>query len=193
MSEKYVVVDLFSGLGGWAKGFLKYNFEVHGYDIQDFSEYYPGIFHQCDLREYKKCDFPDRVDVIVSSSPCTEFTKMSMPWKWRFKKIDLEEGIRLFNLQFEIRDYLNPRFWVFENVRGAAMYVKIPYSFRIGSRYFWTNVEPFKIPLDKDVWGDKTPKYKKNGIDRPTLRSEIPIRISENFAFRIKNALDNKI
>jgi len=190
MTEKYTVVDLFCGLGGWAKGFLKHGFEVHGYDVVNFSKYYPGVFHQCDLRKYKECKFPDKVDVLVSSSPCEEFTKMILPWKWKFKKIDLQWGIELFNLQYEIKDYLKPKYYVFENVYGATKYVNIPYSFRLGSRYFWTNVPPFQVPMARDLY-NKVNQYKHAGIDRPAWRAKIPLRISEAFALRIKNLLSN--
>ena len=38
------ILDLYCGLGGWAKGFLERGHSVTGYDIIDFSERYPGKF-----------------------------------------------------------------------------------------------------------------------------------------------------
>ena len=185
---EYIVIDLFCGLGGWSAGFVKHGYEAHGYDIVDFSRHYPGTFHQCDLTKYKECEFPERVDVLVSSSPCTEFTKMILPWRLRFKKIDLQSALELFYLQFEIKDYLKPRYYVFENVYGATKYVNIPYSFKLGSRYFWTNVPPFQMPVAGDLY-NKVSQYRHAGIDRSVWRAVIPQRISESFALRIKDLL----
>ncbi len=64
------VLDLFCGLGGWVQSFPK-DWDITGYDIVDFSREYPGKFVQCDLLNFN--DFPDNIDIVVSSPPCTDF------------------------------------------------------------------------------------------------------------------------
>ena len=58
------VIDLFCGLGGWAKGFIEKGHEITGYDIIDFSQSYPGKFIKADLLTLNK--FP-KANVIVAS------------------------------------------------------------------------------------------------------------------------------
>lgn len=185
MNSDYVVVDLGCGLGGWSKGFIEKGFEVHGYDIQDFSDHYPGIFHQVDLMEAPLSIFPE-ADVVLASSPCTEFSKASMPRSWH-PVVHVEEAIDMFNRFRDIALALKPEFYVLENVRGAQKFVGRA-DFHIGSRYFWTNVPPFKLVAD-DIYGKwKLPPSR----DRAALRSLIPLSISRAFAQRIYAMLGQK-
>ena len=169
------VLDLYCGLGGWVQSFPK-DWEITGYDIVDFSKDYPGKFIQCDLLNFN--DFPDNVDIIVASPPCTEFSKSSLPKSWacnRKKEPDIELAMKLFLRATEIINQVKPRYWVIENVRGAVKYVGHE-NYKIGSRYLWTNME---LALKNEEFNDSYGKYKMPpSPNRPALRSRIPYSIS---------------
>jgi len=170
------VLDLFCGMGGWARAFVENGHDVTGIDIMDYSSIYPGKFIQADLLIFTPEGY---YDLIVASPPCTDFSKASMPRTWtapsRYPP-DVESGLKLFRRAREIIDLLKPRYWVIENVRGAQKFVGKA-DFHIGSRYFWSNVD-FKIfwmQGSRDVHGKWKMPPNKN---RPAMRSMIPYSIS---------------
>ena len=176
------VFDLFCGLGGWVQSFPK-SWDITGYDIVDFSREYPGKFVQCDLLNFN--DFPDNIDIVVSSPPCTEFSKSSLPKSWacnRNKEPDIENALKLFNRAKQIINQVKPEYWIIENVRGAQKYVGKS-NFHIGSRYFWTNIEPFQVNSEKDEIYGKTKMGPQK--DRAAIRSVIPASISRGFFEKI--------
>jgi len=172
------VLDLFCGMGGWARAFVENGHDVTGIDIVDYSTVYPGKFIRADLLTFTP---EGQFDLVVASPPCTDFSKASMPKTWiapsRYPP-DVRKGIRLFMRAREIIDTLRPEYWVIENVRGAQKFVGKA-DFHIGSRYFWSSVD-FKIFWmhgSTDVHGKwKMPPRK----DRPALRSMIPYSISRS-------------
>jgi len=171
------VLDLFCGMGGWAKAFVEKGHDVTGIDIEDYSTIYPGKFIMADLLTIAP---EGQFDLIVASPPCTDFSKSSMPKTWIAPSKyppDIEGGIRLFMRAKELIDILKPEYWVIENVRGAQKFVGKA-DFHIGSRYFWANVD-FKIFWTQgstDIYGKwKMPPSK----DRPAMRSIIPHSISK--------------
>ena len=172
------ILDLYCGLGGWAKGFLERGHSVTGYDIIDFSERYPGKFVRVDLLTFS--DFPS-ADIIVASPPCTDFSKASFPSTWksvqRFPP-DIPSAIKLFNRVFEIVELVKPKYFIIENVRGAQKYVGKA-RMHIGSRYFWGNFPLFSVGLADDIYGKwKIPPSEDRGV----LRSVIPLSISRALA-----------
>ena len=173
------VLDLYCGLGGWAKGFINKNCNIIGYDIIDFSEQYPGKFIQADLLEFN--NFPE-CDIIVSSPPCQDFSKASFPDSWQSVKKyppNIPQAIKLFNRVYEIADMLKPKFFIIENVRGSQTYMGKS-KMHIGSRYFYGNFPLFTVDKNTtDIYG----KWKmKPSKDRAILRSIIPESISFAFA-----------
>ena len=171
------VIDLYCGLGGWAKGFLEKGHSVTGYDIIDFSEQYPRKFVKADLLTFS--DFPS-ADIIVASPPCTDFSKASFPQSWKSVQNyppDIPRALRLFNRVYEIVDMVKPKYYIIENVRGAEKYVGKA-RMHIGSRYFWGNFPLFSVENTDDVYGKwRMPPSK----DRAALRSVIPLSISRAF------------
>jgi len=170
------VLDLFCGMGGWARAFVENGHDVTGIDIADYSTIYPGKFIRADLLMFTP---EGQFDLIVASPPCTDFSKATMPKTWtapsRYSP-DVESGLRLFRRAREIIDLLKPKYWVIENVRGAQKSVGKA-DFHIWSRYFWSSVD-FKIFWtygSRDVHGKwKMPPDR----DRPAMRSMIPCSIS---------------
>ena len=179
------ILDLYCGLGGWAKGFVEQGHDVTGYDIIDFSRQYPGKFVLADLLTFN--DFPD-ADVIVASPPCTDFSKSSFPQTWKSVQrypSDIAGALRLFNRVYEIVEMVRPKYFIIENVRGAQKYVGRA-TVHIGSRYFWGNFPSFAVGHADDIYGKwKMPPSE----DRGALRSVIPLSISRSFCQAVMEVL----
>ena len=179
------VLDLGCGKGGWAFGFLDAGFDVIGYDIHDFSAVYPGKFIQADLLSFDT--FPS-ADVVVGSSPCTDFTKSGLPASWpavrRFPP-DIKTGVKLFNRFREIALSVSPELWVLENVRKAQDFVG-PAKTHYGSRYLWGRFPDFMVPFTGDEYG----KWKlPPGPERAAVRSMIPYSLARGMAESMKTAI----
>jgi len=66
------VIDLYCGIGGSAIGIKKVfpASEIHGYDILDYEDIYPFIFHQVDIT---KTELPEG-DFYWASPPCQSYS-----------------------------------------------------------------------------------------------------------------------
>ena len=181
------ILDLYCGLGGWVNGFKNYGYnDITGYDIIDFSKEYPGNFIQTDLLTYN--DFP-KSDIIVASPPCTDFSKSSFPDSWQsVKKFppNIPEAIKLFNRVYEIVKISKPKYYIIENVRGSQKYMGKAIM-HIGSRYFYGNFPMFNVDDTSDIYGKTKMPPSKN---RASLRSKIPLSISNAFAKSVINAMN---
>jgi len=156
-----LAADLFCGLGGWTEGLLSEGWRCRGYDIEAHEygdERYPGEFVLRDILQMHGSEIAD-VDLIVSSSPCTEYSYMAMPWtrakaKAAAIRADLTgEALArlnaLFDAQFRIQReaceaagrYIP---MVVENVRGAQPWVGKARG-NYGSYYLWGDV-PALLP-----------------------------------------------
>lgn len=161
---KPLVVDLFCGTGGWTKGFLAEGWRARGYDIEEHvygDERYPGEFVLRDLLQMHGSEVAD-ADVIVSSSPCTEYSYMAMPWRLAKAKAaairadETGEALRklneLFDAQFRIQREASEaagRYipMVVENVKGAQWWVGRS-RWNFGSYHLWGDV-PALMPSVK--------------------------------------------
>ena len=129
-----VLLDLCCGLGGWTRGFQAVGYECHGYDVKDWG--YPGTLHLYDIRDTQPIIdmWRSKVDVIVASPPCTEFTVRDLPWS-RNKGLPPPD-LSIVQACFAIREGIQPRVFVLENVRGAQPYIgRAPVHRK--SYYFW--------------------------------------------------------
>lgn len=171
-----LAADLFCGLGGWTEGLLSEGWRVRGYDIEEHvygDERYPGEFVLRDILQMHGREIAD-VDLIVSSSPCTKYSYMAMPWT-RAKaqaaviRADLSgEALRnlnaLFDAQFRIQREASEvkGEWipmVVENVRGAQPWVGRARG-NYGSYYLWGDV-PALLPARVDA--RKNPGFRFDG------------------------------
>lgn len=145
-------IDLFCGLGGWTEGFLAEGYEVIGFDIENhvYGEHrYPARLVLQDVRTLHGSQFKDAA-IIVSSSPCQEFSYRAMPWK-RAKALGPPElGMELFSQAFRIQreaceasGRIIPT--IQENVRGAQPWVGRA-AWHYGSYYLWGDI-PALMPL----------------------------------------------
>ncbi len=121
VQEKYNVIDLFCGIGGFSKGFQMEGFNIRmGVDnwpvaLKTFKKNHNGVEAVLeDLTKlpnsfYKK--IPYKVDVIIAGPPCQGF---SMAGKREVEDI----RNRLFQEVIRAARFLNPEIVIIENVSG---------------------------------------------------------------------------
>ena len=51
--DKFKVLELFCGHGGWSKPFAELGYDCTGIDLADFSKSYLGKFIQADIFDYE--------------------------------------------------------------------------------------------------------------------------------------------
>ena len=120
------VFDLFCGVGGFSTGFQQAGFEiVLGIDLDPtvedtFRANHPGAKFICkDLREvtgryieqYGPCD------VLIGGPPCVEFSLVNTDR-------DPNKGLELVGEFMRLKQELQPKVWVMENVAVAESYVR---------------------------------------------------------------------
>lgn len=159
-----LAVDLFTGLHGWAEGLVAEGWRVRGYDIEDMCavtgatrpEHIELVIQ--DVLTLNGADLVDAdgvwPDLIVSSSPCTDYSYMAMPWSLAKAKAaairadETGEALRklnaLFDAQFRIQREASeakgePIPMVVENVKGAQPWVGRS-RWNYGSFHLWGDV-----------------------------------------------------
>ncbi len=152
-----LAVDLCCGLGGWTDGLLMEGWDVVGFDVERHrygDHAYPAQLVLQDIRTLHGGQFRGKVQLLVASPPCTEFSWMSMPWS-RAKQVaralrgqgefpagycgsrTVEDLTALVDACFRIaREAECPI--VLENVRGAQPWIG-------RARYMWGSF---------GLWGD---------------------------------------
>jgi len=110
------VLDLFCGLGGWSKPFIKAGYDCTGIDIHDLG--YPGRFINADINDWE----PDQhYDIVLASPPCTEF---SIVKKYTARNpYDERQGLDLVYRTFYLISQIKPKYWVIENVKGLTEFL----------------------------------------------------------------------
>jgi len=133
MTRKLVVLDLFSGLGGWSKAFKDRGHKV--ITVDNNPKFNPTICK--DIMKLKQKDVNGYTfDIVLASPPCTEFTKDSMPSSWNSSR-KVNPNTLLLQKTLKIIYWVDPKYWIIENVSGARPYF---YSFlgkpvkKVGSR-----------------------------------------------------------
>jgi hypothetical protein len=119
------VLDLFSGLGGWAEGFRAEGFDVTTLDLEPKF----GCDITADVRTWK----PDRrYEVIVASPPCEYLSTLT--FQRGYFKQDAEGvprpvtdqghlAIELFSRTWDLVRMIKPRYYILENPRALARQV----------------------------------------------------------------------
>lgn len=111
------LLDLFSGAGGAAYGYMLAGFQVTGVDINPQPRYKGDVFIQADALEYV-AEHGHEFDAIHGSPPCQGFSEMT-PIRYRRNHPDLISPTRDL-----LRSIGKP--YVIENVRGALGFLKNP-------------------------------------------------------------------
>lgn len=148
-------IDVYSGVGGWSLGLRLAGIKVVG-SYEWWGPANETNFHNnkhptqtMDVRTLSLNDLPERIDLVVGSPPCTEFSYSN-----RGGNGDVAGGLQDLIRFFEIVAHVRPRFWAMENVprvagiidtelrRGGALY-----RFRkLGVQHRVVNMETFGLP-----------------------------------------------
>ncbi|WP_405243213.1 DNA cytosine methyltransferase [Lentisalinibacter salinarum] len=115
-------IDLYSGIGGWTLGLELAGIEVvRCYEWWDralgtYNTNLPSVAKQQDIRALSPRDIDvDRVDVIVGSPPCTQFSYAN-----RGGSGDIADGLKDIAKFLEIVAHFRPKYWAMENVPRVA-------------------------------------------------------------------------
>ena len=166
MSDRLLMIDLFSGLGGASQEMRRRGWEVVRVDLDTAFE---AEWH-VDVREFTWDG--RRPDLVWASPPCTEFTRWSLPW------IDAPEpSLDLVRADKDVIDRCSPRFWVLENVRGSVPFIDpVLGRFRMsaGPFFLWGNFPLFSCRV-------KPFKQRLSGRCRAE-RAKVPVAISRGVA-----------
>jgi DNA (cytosine-5)-methyltransferase 1 len=117
MNSKLRAIDLYSGIGGWTLGF-----KLAGVEMAGSFEYWPPAIrtHEAnfdspvieqDIRNLKLTTLPKKIDFVVGSPPCTQFSYSN-----RGGNGDIEDGLKDIMCFLRVVKKLKPKFWAMENV-----------------------------------------------------------------------------
>ncbi|WP_302083188.1 hypothetical protein [Salinibaculum rarum] len=148
---RYQVADFFCGRGGVGRALLEKplpieQFAFIGFDIEDYSDSYPGRFKQVDLFNVSPSELADRVqggfrsyesfkaDVIWASFPCTAYSSLS-PTHYGSQEAALEANPRITD---EFREFLLEMapHYVIENVPRATKIGDLKANVRVNGLAF---------------------------------------------------------
>jgi DNA (cytosine-5)-methyltransferase 1 len=111
-------LDLYSGIGGWGLGMSTAGiYTIRGFDIWPsavftYNANLKPIAEVADIRNLNPSAITrEQIDVIVGSPPCTQFSLSN-----RGGNGNIQDGLVDIKKFLEIVDYLQPKFWVMENV-----------------------------------------------------------------------------
>lgn len=187
MNRPPVCLDLCCGLGGWAEGFLDAGYLVVGYDVKDWG--YPGYLVIQDVREVEAIAsyWRGQVDVMVASPPCNEVSLLDLPWGRR-KNLPPPD-LSIFEACFMLRELIQPKIFLLENVRGAQVYIgRAPLHRK--AFYFWGDVA--LVPeCPEGHYKTHSLAYAKRSsrpvhIRNAMARAKIPYQIAYGFALACK-------
>ncbi len=115
-----LMLDLFAGTGGASAPFAAAGWEVVRVELNPA---FPAEYH-ADIREWS---WHGRMpDLVWASPPCTEFSRLSMPWT-RARRPP-EPSMDLIDATERIIRECVPISWVIENVKGASRYLRPRYG-----------------------------------------------------------------
>jgi DNA (cytosine-5)-methyltransferase 1 len=132
-------LDLYSGIGGWSLGLKAAGinvvgaFEISPDAVATYNANLGKRHEPVNVRTLNFQELPHDIDLVVGSPPCTEFSFSN-----RGGGGDLAEGLKDIVRFLEIVRFLQPKYWILENVPRTALVIesglKTPghplYSFR---------------------------------------------------------------
>ena len=181
------MLDLFSGLKGASQAFEAAGWEVITVDNNPDLE--PDIC--CDIEnlwlhpEFNKW-VKGEFDLIWASPPCIEFFRVLAP----FYPEDYgnDPSMELVENAKAIIDLLQPKWWVIENTKSGAKFIKKmlgKWRQILGPFYLWGNYPLFDVRIsrshkaDVDVWSTDPLRSNK--------KAKIPLEISRGLLDAITN------
>jgi len=162
---RLLAIDLYSGLGGWAEGFLAEGYDVIGFDVERHQygdQKYPAQLVLQDVLTLDGWQFRDAT-VIVASPPCQAYSYRAMPWK-RAKALPPPDN-SLFEACFRIQREASESAGrhiplVVENVRGAQRWVGRA-RWNYGSYYLWGDIPALMVSARQ------AQKFNPDGTEHP--------------------------
>jgi hypothetical protein len=181
------MLDLFSGLKGASQAFEAAGWEV--VTVDNNPELEPDIC--CDIEnlwlhpEFNKWE-KGEFDLIWASPPCIEFYRVLAP----FYPEDYGKtpSMELVDTSKAIIDLLDPKYWVIENTKSGAGFIKKKlgqWRQKLGPFYLWGNFPLFDAKVspthktDVDVWSSDPLRSNK--------KAKIPLEISRGLLDAITN------
>lgn len=175
MGIKVRAIDLYAGIGGWSLGL-----RLAGVDVVKSYEWWQaavdthngnhgGALVPTDVRLLKLEDMPDEIDLVVGSPPCTEFSYSN-----RGGSGNLDEGLKDLIKFLEIVEYLQPTYWVLENVPRVAGVLRRGLTDSKHPLYRFRNLEPQIEVVDFSDYG--TPQSR-----RRCIAGKIPFNLVEAY------------
>lgn len=141
------IADLCSGTGAATMPFVEHLHQVDRFDLP---------YGDITKLQFEKGQY----DFIWASPPCPEYSRVSMPFHGGWSSVDLglwEHCLRL------IED-ARPRFYIIENVRGAAYFWGAPQA-RCGSFWLWGRMPEWPRGVYRKGW---------RTVRSPKLRARVP-------------------
>jgi len=181
---RYRMLDLYSGLGGASEAMVRAGWSVYRLEnnpaLTELERTY-GVDVLTLEPQWLRDIGP--VDLLWASPPCLEFSLAYMapgPLAQREGR-PFEPDLGLIEKAIQVRDEIDPRFWCFENVRGAIRHWEPllgPPTQIIGPFVLWHNLPRIILPYefehlkkDNDTWSTEPL--------RANIKGKIPIEISE--------------
>jgi len=178
------MLDLYSGLGGASEAFVRAGWDVVRIDNNPLLEDVPHTTIRDVLTLEPPYHFGEPFDLIWASPPCVEFSTAfsAPPIVAKREGREFEPNMDCLRKAKEIIEYLNPKYWVIENVRGArkkfSQELQKPPRQIVNQFYLWGNF-PF-LHIDSD-W--RHSKYDGDTWSSDPLRAnrrgKIPLEISK--------------
>lgn len=185
------MLDLYSGLGGASEAFLQNGWEVLRLENNPLLEGVP----ETEITDILEWDFEimgdtpmSQIDLIWSSPPCREFSNAYNAPKSKAKRAgeEFKPNFEHVIKTMEIIKWVNPRYFVIENVRGAIQDFKHllgnPRQI-VGSWALWGNFPYMHIKnfheVKEDAWSD-------NPL-RANIRAKIPYPLSDSLRIAIES------
>jgi len=178
-----LAIDLCCGTGGWARGLIMEGFDVIGFDVVRFVHpkcpAFPGPMVIQDVRTLSGASWRGKVDLIVASPPCQEFSRRRMPYrrpgKARPELYDGPPDLSIVEACFRIaREAAAPL--VLENTQGAVKYLGKP-RHRCGPFYLWGDGVPFLLPRVGPCKMIQKPTDHRHVL-RAVLRAIVPLELA---------------
>ena len=164
--EKINVLSLFDGMScgqialerAGVKVDKYYSSEIDKYAIQVTQKNYPSTKQLGNVTEINSVDLP-KIDLLIGGSPCQGFSTAGKELNFN------DERSKLFFEYVRLKNELNPKYWLLENVSMKKEFrdiisnflgcepVMINSSIITGQnrpRYYWTNII-FAFPTNKNI------------------------------------------
>lgn len=155
-------IDFYAGVGGWSLGMgmagidviASYEWWNKANKTNALNNHHETI--ECDIRQLDLNSLPKKIDLVVGSPPCTQFSYSN-----RGGSGDIEDGLKDIEKFLEVVDYVKPRFWAMENVPRVAKILELMLEAgRPLSRF--RHLAPTIMVLDAAQWG--VPQSRKRCI-----------------------------